>query len=212
MKTVSILVADDHEVVRRGLCGLLEIQPDWKTLEATNGHEAVLKATRMHPDMVIMDIDMPQLNGLEATRQILKEIPDMPVLLLSAYSTEEMVEKAFAAGVRGYVLKTDAIHDMGVAVQALMEGRTFFTGAISRRLMDYLHRPQRKGLASTLTSRETEIIQLLSEGKSNKEVAALLGVSTRTVENHRAHIMQKLDLGSFSELIRYAIRNGIVQP
>jgi DNA-binding NarL/FixJ family response regulator len=212
MKTVSILVADDHEVVRRGLCSLLEMQPDWSVLEASNGHEAVFKATQLQPDVVILDIDMPQLNGVEATRQILKAAPDMRVLLLSAYSTEPMIEKALEARVRGYVLKTDAAKDLVNAVQALLAGRTFFTAIVSRHLLDSLDAPPPKHGISALTQREAEIVQLLCEGKINKEIADLLRVSTRTIENHRAHIMQKLCLQSFSDLIRYAIRNGIVQP
>jgi DNA-binding NarL/FixJ family response regulator len=212
MKTISILVADDHEVVRHGLCRLLETQPGWKVLEASNGNEAVSKATQLHPDICILDIDMPQLNGLEATRQILKALPDMPVLLLSAYSTEAMIDKALEARVRGYVLKTDAAKDLVNAVQALLQGRTFFTAIVSRYLMGALDAPSAKHGASALTQREAEIVQLLCEGKSNKEIATVLQVSTRTIENHRAHIMQKLGLRSFSDLIRYAIRNGIVQP
>jgi DNA-binding NarL/FixJ family response regulator len=212
METLSILVADDHEMVRRGLCSLLEVQPEWKTLEASDGHEAVLKATRLHPDIVIMDISMPQLNGLEAARQLLQEIPQMPVVLLSAYSTEEMIDKALATGVRGYVLKTDAAKDLVAAVEAVFQGRTFFTSIVSRRLLDCVSGSRTTDEHSTLTQREIEVIQLLGEGKSNKETAHLLGISTRTVENHRAHIMQKLDLRSFGELIRYAIRSGIVQP
>lgn len=212
MKTVTILIADDHEVVRHGLISLLEVQHEWKVLEASHGNEAVMKATQFRPDLVILDIDMPQLNGLDATRQILKAIPNMPILLLSAYSTEEMIEKALEAGVRGYVLKTDAAKDFTSAVQALLQGRTYFNPTVARHVFFSVQASPTKHGKHALTLREAEIVQLLCEGKINKEIANLLRVSTRTIENHRAHIMQKLCLQSFSDLIRYAIRNGIVQP
>ena len=209
MKAISILVADDHEIVRRGLCTLLETQPFWKTVEAGDGEEAVCKATTLHPDVVIMDISMPQLNGLEAAEQIQRELPKVPVVLLSGHSADELVDKALETGVRGYVLKTDAAKELVSAVQAVLKGKTFFTPLVHRRLLGYM-RSLATRQTRALTVREVEIIQLLCEGRSNKDVANQLGVSPRTVENHRAHIMDKLHLRSFSDLMRYAIRNEIV--
>lgn len=210
MKAVSILVADDHEILRRGVCSLLETQANWKSLQAGDGHEAVLKTMTLRPDVVIMDISMRGLNGLEASSQLRRQLPNLPVILLSAYSTDELVDRAFVTGVRGYVLKTDAATELILAVQAVLQGRTFFTPTVSRRLLD---RAERVGVRNTMTvtGRETEVIRLLCEGKSNKEVANELGISPRTIENHRANIMEKLDLRSFSDLMRYAIRNAIIQ-
>lgn len=211
MKTVSILVADDHEILRRGVCSLLETQDNWKILQAGDGHEAVLKTMTFRPDAVIMDIKMHGLNGLEAASQLRKELPNMPVILLSAYSMDEFIDRALATGVRGYVLKTDAERELISAVQAVLQGKTFFTPVISQRFPDH----GESGATSdtmAVTGREVEVIRLLCEGKSNKEAASQLGISRRTVESHRAHIMEKLHLHSFSELIRYAIRNGIVEP
>jgi DNA-binding NarL/FixJ family response regulator len=210
MKTVSILVADDHEVVRSGLCRLLEAQPNWKTLEAGSGHEAVSKATMLHPDVVIMDIHMPHLNGLDAARQTHHLVPNVPIVVLSADSDDQMIDKALEAGVQGYVLKTDAVKELVAAVQAVLQKRTFFTAVVSRHLLDCMRRLTTRE-TSALTVREVEIIQLLCEGKSNKEVANDLGLSSRTVESHRAHIMTKLCLHSFSDLIRYALRHAIIQ-
>jgi two-component system response regulator NreC len=209
---LSILIADDYGVVRRGLRGLLEAEPGWKVVaEADNGRQAVSQAARLRPDVVILDISMPLLNGLDAARLILKAVPETRVLVLTAYHTDEMIEKALQAGVRGYVLKSDAEADLVAAVKALVQGRTYFTSAASDVLVDRLRRESEKK-APALSAREVEILQLLGEGKSNKDVAAILGISSRTVENHRAQIMQRLGLKSFSELIRYAIRNGIIEP
>jgi len=156
-------------------------------------------------------IDMPHLNGLDAAREIHKKEPHLPVLLLSAYAADAMVDKALEAGVCGYIVKSDAAKDLIAAVQAVLQGRTFFTSIVSRRLFESLQQLSRQQITA-LTVREAEIIQLLCEGKSNKEVANHLGLSTRTIENHRANIMDKLHLRSFSELMRYAIRNAIIQP
>jgi|SRR5579872_520697 len=210
---LSILIADDYAVVRRGLRSLLEAEPDWQVVsEASNGREAVAQVTELRPDVAILDVSMPELNGLDAARLILKDAPNTRVLVLTAYHSDEMIEKALQAGVRGYVLKSDAETDLVAAVKALVQGRTFFTSAVSEVLVDRFRREKEEPKPGVLTVREVEIVQLLAQGKSNKEVADILGISPRTVENHRAQIMQKLGLKSFSELIRYAIRNGIVEP
>jgi DNA-binding NarL/FixJ family response regulator len=210
---VSILIADDYGIVRRGLRALLSNQADWRIVgEAANGREAVAQAAKLRPDIVLLDVLMPQLNGLDAARLILKAVPETRVLILSDSHTDEMIEKAFRAGVRGYVLKSDAEADLVTAINALMNGRTFFTSAASERLLERLRREPIDDGPPLLTTRETEIIQLLAEGKSNKEVANILGISSRTVENHRAQIMQRLGLRSFSDLVRWAIRNAIIEP
>lgn len=211
MKLVSILLADDHEIVRRGLCTMLELQPTWKTLEAGDGREAIDKAITLHPDVVIMDIDMPHLNGLDAAREIRNKNPRVPVVLLSAYAADELIDKALEAGVYGYIVKSDAAKNLVAAVQAVLQGRTFFTSIVSQRLLESLRRLSRHEITA-LTVREAEIVQLLCEGKSNKETASHLGLSTRTIENHRANIMDKLHLRSFSDLMRYAIRHAIIRP
>ena len=213
LAAASILVADDCPVMRRGMCTLLESQPNWKVVaEASSGREAVDRATELRPDVVVLSASMPELNGLDATRLILKAVPHTRVLVLTSYQTDEMIRRALQAGVRGYVLKSDAEGDLVAAVRALLLGRTFYTSAASEVLVEHLRREGHEPLHSGLTVREAEIVQLLAEGNSNKQIAGALDISSRTVENHRAKIMQRLALHSFSELIRYAIRLGIVEP
>ena len=216
MKLLSILIADDHAVVRRGLRSLLETQSGWKVCgEARNGREAVHKAEQLKPDLVILDISMPELNGLEAAARISKTIPNVPVLILTMHSSEELKEAALKAVAQGYVLKSEAERDLLAAVCALAQGDTFF-GEAPSKLRDELRGEPAWAASETgghrLTRREREILQLLGEGGTNKEVAAKLCISPRTVENHRASIMQKLHLHTLSELVRYAIRNRIVEP
>lgn len=212
MKSYSLLVADDHALMRRGLRQLLESEPGWKVIaEAAGGREAVNKALEFRPNLVVMDVSMPDLNGLDATRMILKELRDTRVLILTMHDAPELIEKTLEAGASGYVLKSDAEADLVKAADALLHGRTFFTSAASRVVLERVRRPPRPP-GSNLTPREIEVVRLLAQGKSNKEVAATLGLSQRTVESHRTRIMQKLELDSFSELIRYAIRNSIIQP
>jgi DNA-binding NarL/FixJ family response regulator len=209
MRTLSILVADDYAIARRGLRSLLESQPGWKVVgEAANGREAVSLATQLQPDIAILDINMPELNGLDAARLILKAVPHTRILVVAGDHTEVIVARALQAGVRGYVLKSDAEADLVAAVKALMEGRTFYTSAASPVILEHL---RQENASPVLTVRESEVVQLLAEGKSNKEVAHILGISSRTVENHRAQIMQRLGLNSFSDLVRYAIRHGIIE-
>jgi DNA-binding NarL/FixJ family response regulator len=214
MTTVRILVADDHEVVRRGVRALLEARPGWEVCdEAADGREAVEKTAQSRPDVVILDIGMPVLNGLEAARQIRKASPRCEVLILTMHESEQVVQEVLSAGARGYVLKSDAGRDLVTAVEALCRHRTFFTSSVSEMVLrTYLagETPGEQGEISLLTQREREVIQLLAEGKGNKEVADLLGISVRTAETHRTNIMRKLDCHSLSDLVRYAIRNNII--
>ncbi len=218
MKPVRILLADDHEIVRRGLRALLEAQDGWEVVgEAVTGREAVEKASKLKPDVVVMDITMPLLNGLEATRQIRKVAPQTEVLILTIHESDQVIREILDTGARGYVLKTDSERDLAIAVQALSQHKPFFTTKVTELLLvGYLRgtsgSSEGAGGPSLLTGREREITQLLSEGKSSKEVAAALNISVKTAETHRAHIMRKLDLHSLSELVRYAIRNKIIEP
>ena len=212
-----ILVADDHEVVRKGLCALLRGQGDWEVCgEAANGREAVDKAINLKPEVVILDIGMPSLNGLEATRQILKAIPQIKVLILTLHDSDQVVQEVLNAGARGFLLKSDAARDLVAAVEALRRDKIYFTPKVASMVLDgYLRRtpgaePQLPG-RSRLTPREREIVQLLAEGKSSKEVAVVLGLSVKTAETHRSNIMRKLELHSVSDLVMYAVRNNIVQ-
>jgi len=215
MAAVRILIADDHEVFRRGTQALLESRPDWRVCgEAATGREAVEKTKELKPDVVIMDISMPDLNGLEAAEQILKFAPKTEVLILTIHDSEELVRHMAKVGVRGYVLKADTSQDLIAAIEALARHRPFFTSKAAEVILeDYRNLKQgaeQSPEASRLTMREREVVQLLSEGKSNKQVAAALGISVRTIETHRSNIMRKLKLGSLSELVRYAVRNKIV--
>jgi len=216
-ETVSILIADDHAVVRRGLRALLETQPKWKVVgEATSGRDAVEKATALRPDVAILDISMPGLNGLDAASLIFKAAPNTRILILTMHAAEELIQKTLKVGASGYVLKSDAERDLITAVEALLHKKTFFTPIAAEVVLDSLRDSSRKQAphanGSRLSPREREVVQLLAEGKSNKEIAALLNISTRTVENHRANIMGKLKVPSFSALVRYAIRNKIIEP
>jgi DNA-binding NarL/FixJ family response regulator len=215
MAKVEVLVADDHDIVRRGLRDLLERQPGWKVVgEATNGKEAVEKAKQLKPDVSILDISMPSLNGLEAARQIAASGSPTKVLILTMHHSDPLIQQMVKAGVRGYVLKTDAATDLVQAVEALHRNRTFFTSKVAQVLMDDRQRPAKSNgddRALRLTPRQREIVQLLAEGKNSREIAALLGTTFKTVETHRANIMRRLECHSVTELVRYAIRNEIIQ-
>lgn len=209
---ISILIADDYPVVRRGIRTLLESEPGWEVVaEASNGGDAVTYAEQLRPDVVILDVSMPVLNGLDAARLIVKSAPDTRVLVISGYHTEERFGDALQAGVRGYLMRSNVEADLIEAVRALIQGRTWFPNEVSEQLLERL-RGEKGQSVPVLTTREVEIVQLLAEGKSNKEVAHALGISVRTVENHRAQVMQRLGLKTFSSLVRYAIRNGIIEP
>ena len=215
MAKTRILIADDHAIVRRGLRWLLEAQPGWEVCcEAATGREAVQQVKRFRPEVVVLDINMPELNGFEATRQILKEAPRAEVLVLTMDDSEEVARQVLRAGARGFVLKSDADSKLVEAVEALSEHKPYLTPAVAEFVLDtYVEGAQKHGNGYSddrLTPREREVIQPLAEGKSNKEVAAALGIAVKTVEAHRANIMRKLNLHSLGELIRYAIRNKIV--
>lgn len=213
MKTTRILVADDHIVVRKGLRSILETHPGWEVCaEATNGRQAVQLVLETQPDVVIMDINMPDLNGLEATKQICKAVPRSQVLVLSAHDSEQLVREMLVSGARGYVLKADAGDDLIAAVEALASGRLFFTSSLSDLVMRSLRDSgEATELPARLSPREREVLQLLAEGKTNKEVATTLNISVKTAETHRKHIMEKLDLHSLSDLVRYAIQNAVIE-
>jgi DNA-binding NarL/FixJ family response regulator len=213
MKGTRILIADDHEIVRQGLRRLLETQPGWQICgEAASGREAVAKARQLKPDVAVLDFGMPELNGAEATRQILQASPRTEVLVLTMHDAEQLVREVLEAGGRGYVLKSDASRDLVAAVQALLVHRTFLSPGVSKLVVDgYLRGSNVETPADRLTPREREIVQLVAEGKSNKEVSSSLNISIKTVEAHRSHLMHKLNLSSVSDLVRYAIRNKIVE-
>jgi DNA-binding NarL/FixJ family response regulator len=215
MPAVSLLIADDHEVVRRGLCALIAEQSGWRVVaEAKDGSDAVIRANRFKPDVAILDISMPLLNGLEATMQIAKVSPGTKILILTVNDPDQLVRKAILAGARGYVLKTDASRDLIAAVKALLANKTFFTAKAAQIVMDgYLGKgPKASGEESAhVTGREREVVRLLAEGKSNKEVATILGISTKTVDTHRLNLMRKLNCHSVTELVHYAIRTHIVE-
>ena len=214
--TLRILIVDDHAVVRRGVRALLDSHQDWEVCgEATNGRDAVEAAHRLKPDIVVMDLSLPGLNGLDATRQILKDSPNTEVLVLTMHHSEELARDVLQAGARAYVLKRDADEDLIAAIESLRQHKPFLTGAVTEFVLDdYLRRgtPQEEFATAALTAREREIIQLVAEGQSNKEAAGTLGISVKTIEAHRANLMRKLHLRSVSDLVRYAIRNKIVQP
>jgi len=217
MSALRIVVVDDHAVVRRGVRVLLESQPNWEVCaEGTTGREAVDLAKRLQPDIMVMDLSLPELNGLDATTQVLKESPRTEVLVLTMHHSEELARSVLQAGARGYVLKSDADANLIAAIESLRQHKPFLTSAVTEFVLDdYLRRPEPSDESlphTSLTGREREIIQLLAEGKSNKETAAALGISVKTIEAHRANLMRKLHLRSVSDLVRYAIRNHLVQP
>ena len=214
MKPIRILIADDHEVVRQGVRAVIEGQPGWVVCgEAASGREAVAKAIDLQPDIVVLDVSMPELNGLEATRQI-RRVVASKIIVLSVHESDQVVTDVLDAGAQGYVLKTDAGQILVEAIRTLLGGKDFFTervhGITDRRTT--IRPPAERRALGRLTPREREVVQLLSEGKSNKEIGVVLGMATKTAETHRAHIMAKLELHSMSDLVRYAIRNRIVEP
>ena len=211
---LRILVVDDHAVVRRGVRSLLESHEDWEVCgEATTGREAVEQSRRLRPDVVVMDLSLPELNGLDATRQILKDAPNIEVLVLTMHHSEELARDVLQAGARGYVLKADADENLITAVDNLRQHKPFLTSTVTEFVLDdYVRRGDGDQGDLALTAREREIIQLVAEGQSSKEAASTLGISVKTVEAHRANVMRKLHLRSVSDLVRYAIRNKIVQP
>jgi DNA-binding NarL/FixJ family response regulator len=215
MKRIRILIADDHGIVRTGLRLQLERNTEFEVVgEASDGREAVSMAETLVPDVVIMDIALPNLNGIQAASQIIKALPNTAIIMLSMHSDEAYITRTLAAGARGYLLKDNAEVDLYRAVQVVAQGKPFFSPAIANTLLeDYMHQMQQRGLQDSydlLTEREKEILQLLAEGKSNKDVAVMLNLSPNTVETHRTRIMQKLDLHSAAEIVLYAVRKRIV--
>ena len=215
MQKLRLLVVDDHQLVRKGVVAAIEDDGHWEVCgEASTGREAVAAAERLNPDIVVMDISMPDMNGLEATRQILKGCPQTQVLILSMHESEQIIREVLDSGARGYILKSDAGTDLITALEALRSRKPFFTSAIAEVLLKgYLHGAptESSSPAGIASPREREIIQLVAEGKSNKEMASTLNISVKTVETHRARIMAKLGLHSVSDVVRYAIRNGMTE-
>lgn len=214
MKALRILLADDHEIVRQGVRMLIEKEPGWEVCgEAVDGRKAVCMATKLAPDIVILDMGMPELNGLEAARQIKRALPKTEVLIFTGEESDQLIHEIFAVGARSYILKSDLSEHLVAAIRALSQHKHYFTKAVSEVVFArYLNGRSGAGndKAESLTPREREIVQLVGEGKSNKEAASLLGISIKTVETHRAASMRKLRLDSFADLVRYAIRNKIV--
>lgn len=212
---IRILLADDHAVMRRGLRALLEGHQDFSVVgEANDGREAVSLAESLKPDVVVMDLTMPNLNGTEAARQITSKFPHVAVIILSMHSDESYVLRALKAGARGYLVKESAEDDLINAIRTVSQGKAFFSPAVSKMLVeDYVRQLQDKDIEDSyelLTAREREILQLVAEGKSNKDVANMLNLSVYTVETHRSNVMEKLNLHTVPELILYAVRKGVV--
>ena len=213
-RTVRVMIADDHEIVRRGIRSLLESERGYEVVaEARTGREAVRKAKQHDPDIAIIDVSMPDLNGLEATDQIRRQAPRTKVVILTMHDAEPVVNDILLSGALGYVLKSDASNDLLSALRAVRGGKPFFPGSVGAMLLEG-YRSSRDGAVAerrVLTPREREIVQLLAEGKTNKEVATALGITVKTAETHRSNIFRKLDLHSIPQLVRYAIRNHVIE-
>jgi two-component system response regulator NreC len=215
MRRLRILVADDHEVMRTGVRALIEQEPGWQVCgTATNGQEAVEAARKLKPDVVILDMTMPELDGLEALREIKHALPNTEVVIFSAYHSEEVIEQLFDAGAKSYIQKSDGSRHLVAAIKSLAEHKPFFTSEISQilfaKFLSGSAGKKQNGQEHAVTSRERDVVRLLAGGNSNKEVANRLGISIRTAETHRATLMRKLGLESLAALVRYAIRNNII--
>jgi len=215
MAKLRILLGDDHTLVRHGLRKILEERPDWEIAgEASDGRDAVRQTLAVQPNVAILDIGMPLMNGIEATRQILRRLPSTHILILSMHANEAYIIQALKAGAKGYLLKDSADNELIRAVESVAAGKSFFSPAVAKVMLDdYVRHLADKGIADrfdALSEREREVFQLVAEGHSNKEVADLLSVSPATVETHRAHILQKLDVHNTAELVLYAVRRGVI--
>jgi DNA-binding NarL/FixJ family response regulator len=211
-RAMRILIADDHEMVRLGLRHLLAERPGWEICaEAKTGREAVTLARQFEPDVVVMDISMPQLNGLDATRMISQLLPETKIVILTMHFSDKLIGEIVKAGACGYIMKSDAARDLAAAIKAVVNGGSYFTSEAANTLVGPHAMPASSAFENRLTPREREVVQLLAEGKSSKEVAVSLGISTKTAETHRANVLRKLDLHSVVELVRYAIQNKIVE-
>lgn len=215
MKTITVLLVDDHAIVRQGLRALLASEEDIRVVgEGENGREAIKTAAECRPDVVVMDVAMPLLNGLETTRQLLKACPSVKVLVLSTYSDDECVQQLTEAGVSGYLVKQTAANDLITAIREVQKGNAYFSPAIARRLRDRCREAFATGMpmkkAVDLTSRESEVLQLIAEGFPNKQIAAELSISIKTVEKHRQQVMNKLQIHDVAGLTRYALTKGLV--
>jgi DNA-binding NarL/FixJ family response regulator len=216
MKQITVLLAEDHGIVREGFRKMLEMEADITVVgEARDGRQAILLAKKFKPDLVLMDIAMPLLNGLEATRQLLKILPDVKVLMLSAHSDDAYVQNATDSGAVGFLLKQTSAHEVCRAIREIHGGKTFFSQSLSRRL-EFRGAPASRTVQANkkggeLTSREMEVLQLIAEGKANKETAAELGISIKTVEKHREHLVEKLNIRDTAGLTRYAISTGVIE-
>jgi DNA-binding NarL/FixJ family response regulator len=209
---IRILVADDHEVVRQGLIDILKHKPEWQVCgEACNGREAIEQAEQLMPDVIVMDISMPGLNGLEATRHIVKANPSTKVLVLTLHDSDDIIRDVLKAGARGFLLKSDSAGELRAAVDALLRDKTYFTTKVADMVLEGYLRGGSPIATSPLTAREREVVQLLAEGSSTKEVAVALGLSFKTAETHRSNIMRKLRIHCVGDLVIYAVRNNIVQ-
>ncbi|OFW38779.1 MAG: DNA-binding response regulator [Acidobacteria bacterium RIFCSPLOWO2_12_FULL_67_14b] len=215
MAKLRLLLGDDHTLVRQGLRKILEERPEWEVVaEVGDGREAIRKAVALRPDVAVLDVGMPLLNGIDATQQIVRKVPETRVLMLSMHSDEAYVTRALQAGATGYMLKDSAGKDLLKGVAAVAAGQSYFSPAVARLMLDdYVRRVAGSGVADryeTLSEREREIFQLVAEGRTNKEVAELLQISPATVETHRARILQKLDIHNTAELVLYAVRKGVI--
>ena len=213
-KKARILLADDHEIVRRGLRNLIEDRPEWTICcEAADGREAVAEAMQAKPDIVVMDIAMPRMNGLEAARRIVDKLPRTEVLILTMHESKQLIQDVLKSGARGYILKSDAGKDLIAGIEALLDHKPFFSHKVSEVVLEgFLKGTGAEAGHDELTPREREIVQLLAEGRSNKETASVLGISVKTVEAHRANLMRKMGFGSLSDLVRYAVREKMIEP
>jgi DNA-binding NarL/FixJ family response regulator len=214
-QSLRIFIADDHDVMREGTRAVIERQPDWEVCgTAGTGREAIKQALALKPDIIVMDMSMPDLNGLDAAVQIRRRLPRTEILMFTAHETDELIRQVYEAGAKSFIFKSEAHHFLVEAIQSLSQHKPFFTNKVSEVLFaKMLSRSEGKAQTGVrLTAREREIVQFLAEGKSNKEVAGALGVSIRTAETHRANVLRKLNLDSLASLVRYAIRNKMIEP